>query len=96
MKKLIIDIIGQDGFYLAGLLLAKDREVHGITRRASTFNTARFDHLYRAPHAPEARLFLHCGDLSDGMDLRRFLEKSSPAREPYPVEVNFRGERAKS
>jgi GDPmannose 4,6-dehydratase len=79
MKRgLITGITGQDGSYLAELLLAKGYEVHGIVRRASSFNTGRIDHLYRDPHDPEARLFLHYGDLSDGTGLRRILERVRP------------------
>ncbi|RMD59059.1 NAD-dependent epimerase/dehydratase family protein, partial [Candidatus Parcubacteria bacterium] len=77
-KALITGITGQDGSYLAELLLSKGYEVHGIIRRSSVFNTARIDHLYRDPHDPEARLFLHYGDLSDGTGLRRILEKVEP------------------
>jgi GDPmannose 4,6-dehydratase len=77
-KALITGITGQDGSYLTELLLAKGYEVHGIIRRASTFNTDRIDHLYRDPHHPATKLFLHYGDLSDGTGLRRILEKSSP------------------
>ena len=65
-RALITGITGQDGSYLAELLLAKGYEVHGLIRRASTFNTARIDHLYVDPHSPDAKLFLHYGDLSDG------------------------------
>lgn len=68
-KALITGITGQDGSYLAELLLAKGYEVHGLIRRSSTFNTARIDHLYVDPHDPGARLFLHYGDLSDGARL---------------------------
>jgi GDPmannose 4,6-dehydratase len=64
-KALITGITGQDGSYLAELLLSKGYEVHGIIRRASTFNTARIDHIFADPHEPETRLFLHHGDLSD-------------------------------
>ena len=64
-KALITGITGQDGSYLAEFLLSKEYEVHGIIRRASTFNTARIDHIYVDPHVPTARLFLHYGDLSD-------------------------------
>ncbi|MDH5745533.1 MAG: GDP-mannose 4,6-dehydratase, partial [Candidatus Bathyarchaeota archaeon] len=64
-KALITGITGQDGSYLAEFLLSKGYEVHGIIRRASTFNTARIDHIYVDPHEPYARLFLHYGDLSD-------------------------------
>ena len=62
---LITGITGQDGSYLAELLLAKGYEVHGIIRKASTFNTSRLEHLYVDPHDPKGRLLLHYGDLSD-------------------------------
>ena len=75
---LITGITGQDGSYLAELLLGKGYEVHGIIRRASTFNTDRIDHLYRDPHESGARMFLHYGDLTDGTGLRRILEKVHP------------------
>jgi len=68
-RALITGITGQDGSYLAELLLAKGYEVHGIIRRSSSFSTGRIDHLYRDPHDPEARLFLHYGDLSDSSSL---------------------------
>ena len=68
-RALITGITGQDGSYLAELLLAKGYEVHGVVRRSSSFNTERIDHLYRDPHDPEARLFLHYGDLGDGSAL---------------------------
>lgn len=77
-KALITGITGQDGSYLAELLLDKGYEVHGITRRSSSFNTDRIDHLYRDPHDPEARLFLHYGDLVDGMGLREILTRVKP------------------
>ena len=77
-KALITGITGQDGSYLAEFLLANGYEVHGIIRRASTFNTDRIDHLYKDPHEPDARLFLHYGDLTDGTGLRRILEKVQP------------------
>ncbi|MEC7656243.1 MAG: GDP-mannose 4,6-dehydratase, partial [Pseudomonadota bacterium] len=64
-RALITGITGQDGSYLAEFLLAKGYEVHGVIRRASTFNTTRIDHLYSDPQDPETRLFLHYGDLSD-------------------------------
>ncbi len=64
-RALITGITGQDGSYLAELLLAKGYEVHGLIRRASTFNTKRIDHIYKDPHLPEARLFLHARSLSD-------------------------------
>jgi len=75
---LITGITGQDGSYLAELLLEKGYVVHGLIRRASTFNTSRIDHLYKDPHDPEARLFLHYGDLTDGSRLVTLLEKINP------------------
>ena len=77
-RALITGITGQDGSYLAELLLGKGYEVHGLIRRSSTFNTARIDHLYRDPHDPEARLFLHYGDLSDGSRLVTLLDQVQP------------------
>lgn len=77
-KALITGITGQDGSYLAELLLGKGYEVHGITRRSSSFNTDRIEHLYRDPHDPDARLFLHYGDLVDGVGLREILTRVSP------------------
>lgn len=75
---LITGITGQDGSYLSELLLEKGYEVHGIIRRTSTFNTDRIDHMYVDPHSPQARLFLHYGDLTDGTTLRRILEEVKP------------------
>ena len=77
-KALITGITGQDGSYLAELLLEKGYEVHGIIRRASTFNTKRIDHLYQDPHGENVRLFLHYGDLTDTSNLNRLLEKIQP------------------
>lgn len=77
-RALITGITGQDGSYLAELLLAKGYEVHGLIRRASTFNTARIDHLYVDPHDADARLFLHYGDLSDGARLVTLLAEVKP------------------
>ncbi len=77
-RALITGITGQDGSYLAELLLAKGYVVHGLIRRASTFNTARIDHLYKDPHDPEARLFLHYGDLTDGSRLTTLLTRIAP------------------
>lgn len=77
-RALITGITGQDGSYLAELLLAKGYEVHGVIRRASTFNTARIDHLYVDPHDPTARLFLHYGDLSDGSRLVTLIQQVDP------------------
>jgi GDP-mannose 4,6-dehydratase len=68
-KALITGITGQDGSYLAELLLEKGYEVHGIIRRASTFNTGRIDHLYKDPHINGVRLFLHYGDIADSTNL---------------------------
>lgn len=77
-RALITGITGQDGSYLAELLLGKGYEVHGLIRRASTFNTSRIDHLYVDPHLPGARLFLHYGDLSDGARLVTLLSQIGP------------------
>ena len=77
-KALITGITGQDGSYLADLLLAKGYEVHGIIRRASTFNTARIDHLYQDPHVNGVRLFLHYGDLSDSVSMTKLLYDLQP------------------
>jgi GDPmannose 4,6-dehydratase len=77
-KALITGITGQDGSYLAEFLLAKGYEVHGLVRRSSSFNTDRIEHLYRDPHDPEARLFLHYGDLVDGTGLREVLTRVVP------------------
>ena len=77
-RALITGITGQDGSYLAELLLAKGYEVHGLIRRASTFNTGRIDHLYADPHLSEARLKLHYGDLSDASGIARLLAKIEP------------------
>ena len=76
---LITGITGQDGSYLAELLLSKGYVVHGLIRRSSTFNTSRLDHLYRDPHDPDARLFLHYGDLSDGARLVTLLNQVTPS-----------------
>jgi GDPmannose 4,6-dehydratase len=77
-RALITGITGQDGSYLAEFLLAKGYEVHGIIRRASSFNTARLDHLYHDPHDRGIRLFLHYGDLTDGGGLRRLIHSIAP------------------
>jgi len=75
---LITGITGQDGSYLAELLLSKGYEVHGIIRRASSFNTARIDHLYEDPHVDQRRLHLHYGDLTDGSNISRLIERLAP------------------
>ena len=77
-KALITGITGQDGSYLAELLLSKDYEVHGIIRRASTFNTERIDHLYQDPHINGVRLFLHFGDMADSTNLIKLLYRIQP------------------
>lgn len=77
-RALITGITGQDGSYLAELLLGKGYEVHGIIRRASTFNTTRIEHLYADPHLPDTRLFLHYGDLSDGSRLVKLIAEIEP------------------
>lgn len=77
-RALITGITGQDGSYLADLLLEKGYEVHGIIRRASTFNTSRIDHLYADPHINGVRLFLHYGDLSDSVNLVKLLYDLKP------------------
>jgi GDPmannose 4,6-dehydratase len=77
-KALITGITGQDGSYLAELLLEKGYEVHGIIRRSSSFNTTRIDHIYQDPHTPGCRLFLHYGDLSDASSLNYLLKKLRP------------------
>ena len=77
-KALITGITGQDGSYLTELLLAKDYEVHGLIRRSSTFNTGRIDHLYKDPHDPKSKLFLHYGDLNDGGQLSNLIYNVQP------------------
>jgi GDPmannose 4,6-dehydratase len=75
---LITGVTGQDGAYLAELLLSKGYVVHGMKRRTSMFNTARIDHLYKDPHDPDAKLFLHHGDMTDSSSLVRILERTNP------------------
>jgi len=77
-KALITGITGQDGSYLADLLIEKGYEVHGIIRRASTFNTSRIEHLYQDPHVNGSQLFLHYGDLSDSLNLTRLIDRTGP------------------
>jgi GDPmannose 4,6-dehydratase len=77
-KALITGITGQDGAYLAEFLLKKDYEVHGIKRRASSFNTARVDHLYHDPHEQDVRFFMHYGDLTDSTNLIRIIQEVQP------------------
>ena len=78
MKALITGITGQDGSYLAELLLSKGYEVHGIIRRSSNFNTQRIDHLYRDPHDTGSKLHLHYGDLTDGVLLTNLIREIEP------------------
>ena len=77
-KALVTGITGQDGSYLAELLLAKGYEVHGLIRRSSSFNTARLDGIYQDPHASGRRLVLHYGDLNDASSLNTVLRKVQP------------------
>jgi len=77
-KALITGVTGQDGSYLAELLLEKGYEVHGIIRRASTFNTSRLEGIYSDPHSLKHNLHLHYGDLADGSNLARFVGKIQP------------------
>ena len=77
-KALITGITGQDGSYLAEFLLSKGYEVHGIIRRASTFNTGRIDHIYTDPHDHKTRLLLHYGDLSDGEQINSLIYNIKP------------------
>ncbi|TGU70045.1 GDP-mannose 4,6-dehydratase [Geomonas terrae] len=77
-KAFITGITGQDGSYLAELLLSKGYEVHGMIRRSSSFNTGRIDHIYRDPHEENTRLFLHYGDLNDASSINRLLREIHP------------------
>ena len=77
-KALITGITGQDGAYLAEFLLAKGYEVHGLKRRASSFNTDRIDHLYEDPHDFDVRMVLHYGDLTDSTNLIRIIKDVQP------------------
>ena len=80
MKKtaLITGVTGQDGAYLAELLLKKGYEVHGLKRRSSSFNTGRIDHLYQDPHESDRRLILHYGDMTDATNLIRIVQETRP------------------
>ncbi len=77
-RALITGITGQDGSYLAELLMSKGYEVHGVIRRSASFNTGRIDHIYRDPHESGARLFLHYGDLTDAVSLSSIISKVNP------------------
>ena len=74
-KALLTGITGQDGSYLAELLLAKGYEVHGIKRRTSLFNTQRVDHIYQDPHLERRNFVLHYGELTDGLNLTRIIQQ---------------------
>ncbi|MFA6354710.1 MAG: GDP-mannose 4,6-dehydratase [Candidatus Paceibacterota bacterium] len=78
LKALVTGVTGQDGSYLAELLLSKGYEVHGVIRRASTFNTARIEHIYQDPHEEKPHLILHYGDLSDANTIRKLIYKIQP------------------
>jgi GDPmannose 4,6-dehydratase len=71
---LITGVTGQDGAYLAELLLKKGYEVHGIKRRSSSFNTGRVDHLHRDPHLPDVQFFMHYGEMTDATNLIRIIQ----------------------
>jgi GDPmannose 4,6-dehydratase len=77
-KAFITGVTGQDGSYLAELLLEKGYEVHGLIRRSSSFNTARIDHIYQDPHVPNPKLFLHYGDLTDGVNMTNLIHQIQP------------------
>lgn len=87
-KAFITGITGQDGSYLTEFLLSKNYEVHGIIRRASTFNTGRLEHIYVDPHEADARLFLHYGDLSDSEQISNILHNVKPD-EVYHLGAHF-------
>ena len=77
-KAFITGVTGQDGSYLAELLLEKGYEVHGLIRRSSSFNTGRLDHIYQDPHTPNSKFFLHYGDLTDGVNLTNLIHEIKP------------------
>ena len=77
-RALITGVTGQDGSYLAELLLGKGYEVHGIIRRSSTFNTSRIDHIYKDPHEKDNRFHLHYGDITDGVGLANLIRSVEP------------------
>jgi GDPmannose 4,6-dehydratase len=77
-KAFITGVTGQDGSYLAELLLEKGYEVHGLMRRSSSFNTGRIDHIYQDPHMPNPKLFLHYGDLTDGVNMTNLIHQIQP------------------
>ncbi len=77
-KAFITGVTGQDGSYLAELLLEKGYEVHGLIRRSSSFNTSRIDHIYQDPHTPNPKMFLHYGDLTDGVNITNLIHQIQP------------------
>ena len=77
-RALITGVTGQDGSYLAELLLGKGYEVHGVIRRSSSFNTSRIDHLYRDPHEEGNRFHLHYGDITDGVGIANLVRELEP------------------
>ncbi len=77
-RAFVTGVTGQDGSYLTELLLEKDYEVHGLIRRSSSFNTARIDHIYQDPHSPNPKLFLHYGDLTDGVNMTNLIHQIQP------------------
>ena len=90
----VTGVTGQDGSYLAEFLLSKGYEVHGLIRRSSTFNTSRIDHIYQDPHDPNPKLFLHHGDLIDGVGLTNLVREIQPTEvynlgAPEPHRVTF-------
>ena len=89
-KALITGVTGQDGAYLAELLLGKGYEVHGLKRRASSFNTARIDHLYEDRHETNVRMFLHYGDMTDSTNLIRIVQEVQPDEEPGGCRNKYR------
>src|SRR3989442_16023528 len=91
---LITGVTGQDGAYLAELLLAKDYVVHGIKRRSSSLNTERVDHLYHDPHEPQVRFLMHYGDMTDATNLIRIIQQTQPTEiynlaAPSHVQASF-------
>ena len=90
-KALITGITGQDGAYLARFLIDKGYEVHGVKRRSSSFNTERIEEIYQDPHLPYTNLFLHYGDLADGLNIAKIIQEVKLfiiKREGYPIKSN--------
>src|SRR5438094_9700413 len=84
-RAIITGITGQDGSYLAELLLSKGYQVHGLVRRASTFNTHRIDHIYVDPHAAGARFFLHYGHLGGAGEIAKLIQEGKPDEWSHPA-----------